>query len=53
MRLGFDGPEKVKSHPWFSQFNWEALHSKTLTPLFVPDVTADNFNKRFINQVEH
>jgi len=29
LRLGFDGDaEEIKSHPWFSNINWERVHSK-------------------------
>jgi serine/threonine protein kinase len=27
-RLGFNGPEEVKSHSWFRNFNWEKLIKK-------------------------
>ena len=44
-RLGYHGPEEVKSHPWFFGFPWRSLAEKTLQPPFVPE-PGDNFDSR-------
>jgi hypothetical protein len=31
-RLGFNGAEEVKSHPWFKNLNWEEVYNKQLVP---------------------
>eukprot|EP01017_Pseudomicrothorax_dubius_P028775 TRINITY_DN3446_c0_g1_i8.p1 TRINITY_DN3446_c0_g1~~TRINITY_DN3446_c0_g1_i8.p1 ORF type:complete len:304 (+),score=61.10 TRINITY_DN3446_c0_g1_i8:68-979(+) len=38
-RLGVNGPEEVKAHPWFKGFNWEKLMNKDMAPSFIPKVT--------------
>jgi serine/threonine protein kinase len=45
-RLGSQGISEVKSHPWFKDFNWEALSNKTLSPPYKPSTLQNNFNKR-------
>lgn len=35
-RLGFNGPEEVKEHPFLKGTNWKDLLNKTLIPPFVP-----------------
>ncbi|KAF8841244.1 kinase-like protein [Paxillus ammoniavirescens] len=39
--LGF---EDIKSHPWVSGVDWDSLGSKTVEPLFVPDMKKANFD---------
>lgn len=38
-RLGINGFSEVKHHPWFADFDWNALLYKTIKPTFVPDIT--------------
>jgi serine/threonine protein kinase len=35
-RLGLNGPLEVKSHPWFSDFDWDLLFRKQLESPFCP-----------------
>eukprot|EP01017_Pseudomicrothorax_dubius_P014191 TRINITY_DN1659_c0_g1_i4.p1 TRINITY_DN1659_c0_g1~~TRINITY_DN1659_c0_g1_i4.p1 ORF type:complete len:445 (-),score=86.95 TRINITY_DN1659_c0_g1_i4:143-1477(-) len=35
-RLGTNGPEEVKNHPWLKNFPWTKLMSKELVPPFQP-----------------
>jgi len=35
-RLGFNGPEEVKEHPFLKDVNWRDLLAKKLTPPFIP-----------------
>ena len=49
-RLGINGIDEVKSHPWFSDFNWEALRTKKMVPSYQPDSTKNNFDDRHVNK---
>lgn len=44
-RLGSNGPEEVKSHPWFAGFSWRQLADKLLPTPFKPN-PGDNFDNR-------
>jgi len=37
-RLGLNGPEEVKNHPWFRGFPWNKVISKQFEPPFIPSV---------------
>lgn len=37
-RLGHDGAEEIKNHPFFATLNWEKMKKKHITPPFVPSV---------------
>lgn len=37
-RLGLNGPEEVKSHGWFKNFDWDKLYNKEIAPPFIPSV---------------
>ena len=37
-RLGLDGPNEVKSHPWLKNYPWSKLYNKELEPPFIPEV---------------
>lgn len=42
-RLGKTGAKVVKSHPWFSDINWDEIASKKISPPFIPrNVSLDN-----------
>ena len=43
-RLGLNGPEEVKSHPWFRSYDWQKLSSKEIIPEFIPNDSDDNFH---------
>lgn len=48
-RLGFNGAEEVKSHPFFKDVDWQAVYDKKITPPFIPSLGDDqdvsNFHK--------
>ena len=44
-RLGLNGPDEVKKHPWLKDVNWERMRQKTLAPPFVP-AQDENFDDR-------
>eukprot|EP01016_Furgasonia_blochmanni_P049903 TRINITY_DN7634_c0_g1_i3.p1 TRINITY_DN7634_c0_g1~~TRINITY_DN7634_c0_g1_i3.p1 ORF type:complete len:367 (-),score=49.55 TRINITY_DN7634_c0_g1_i3:613-1713(-) len=52
-RLGVNGPEEVKAHPWFKGFPWQKLLNKELDPPFMPSKTEDNFDFRSQNTEEN
>jgi len=48
-RLGLDGPEQVKNHPWLKDFDWDKLKSKEMESPFKPYSTGspENMRKHF------
>lgn len=47
-RLGLNGPEEVKGHPWFKDYPWDDLYDKALKSPFIPP-EADNFDAKYAN----
>ncbi|KAJ1939114.1 hypothetical protein EC988_007402, partial [Linderina pennispora] len=43
-RLGANGYENFKRHPFFAALDWDRLESRQLPPLFVPDANQPNFD---------
>jgi serine/threonine protein kinase len=43
------GLEKVKAHPWFKDFDWEALQKLKIDPIYKPDAKAQNFDQKNID----
>lgn len=43
------GAAEVKSHPWFKDFDWEALRTKTMKPTYIPDKQKENFDDNHVN----
>jgi len=37
-RLGLDGPNEVKSHPWLKTYPWNKLQNKELESPFIPPI---------------
>lgn len=37
-RLGLNGPEEVKNHPWLKDFAWNKLLNREMEPPFMPNV---------------
>lgn len=50
-RLGFNGPQEVKKHPWFEKTNWGALLNRNIKAPFVPILNSEcdisNFDVEF------
>ncbi|CAK94048.1 unnamed protein product (macronuclear) [Paramecium tetraurelia] len=42
-RLGNNGPDEVKEHPWFRDFNWDKLITKQIIAPFIPNGNEDNY----------
>lgn len=49
-RLGYNGPEEVKGHPWISDFPWDDLNNKRIKAKFLPKNKEDNFDSKNINE---
>ena len=47
-RLGYNGPEEVKSHPWLCDVDWKKLYGKELVSPFIPNENQDNFDSRVL-----
>lgn len=45
-RLGYNGPEEIKEHPWFKGTNWVQMLNKQLVASFIPNEAEDNFDSR-------
>ncbi|KAM3163428.1 Serine/threonine-protein kinase YPK1 [Lachancea thermotolerans] len=54
-RLGFNGAEEIKSHPFFSQLNWKRLWMKGYIPPYKPPVMnsldTSNFDQEFTKEL--
>ena len=48
-RLGLNGPQEVKNHPWLKDFPWEDLANKKIKATFIP-AKEDNFDLKNINE---
>nr|CAG8497727.1 3439_t:CDS:2 [Entrophospora candida] len=46
-RLGCNGIEEIKQHPWFKDIEWDKLDTKQATPPFVPDPKRANFDATY------
>lgn len=45
-RLGANGPSEIKLHPWFRDFDWDALESYKMDSPFKPPTDDENFDKK-------
>lgn len=45
-RLGLNGPQEAKAHPWLATFPWTKLMEKALPAPFLPSRSEDNFDAR-------
>ena len=46
LRLGYNGIDELKKHPWMKDIDWEKLANKKIKPPFVPD-NKENFDKKY------
>ena len=47
-RLGLNGPEEVKTHPWFKEYPFEDLFNSKIKAPYVPP-NEDNFDHKYAN----
>ena len=43
------GIAEVKSHPWFADFNWDALNDKSMVSPFKINMKTENFDFNHVN----
>lgn len=48
-RLGIHGPDDVKNHAWFKDFQWDKLEAMELDAPFIPTKIEDFFEHRHLN----
>ncbi|CDH50007.1 ypk2p [Lichtheimia corymbifera JMRC:FSU:9682] len=52
-RLGWDGADSVKAHPFFDRMDWDKVARLELTPPYVPELRSEtdltHFDEAFIN----
>lgn len=48
-RLGLNGPEEVKNHPWFRGNDWNSIRNKTAVSPYIPNEDEDNFDAKYQN----
>lgn len=44
-RLGSNGVEEIKSHPFFAEIKWDAIENKKIRPPFLPRLRTDTDTK--------
>ena len=48
--MGINGSEEVKGHPWFKDFDWDALREKEMKAGYIPDIKQDNYDNRHVKR---
>ena len=52
-RIGYkNGTSELKQHPWFDDFDWDALATRRMQSQYVPDIHVDNFDTNHVNNQE-
>lgn len=51
-RLGWQGIEEVKSHPWLSDINWDKLLAKKYPSPFMPNMEDRNYDTVSVSEYE-
>ena len=51
-RLGKNGIEEIKNHPFIKYFNWKDLYLMKIKAPFVPPETGDNYDNQYCNMEE-
>jgi len=49
-RLGCNGPDEVKAHPWIRDYPWNELLDKSMKSPFLPSHKDDNFDFKSTNE---
>eukprot|EP01016_Furgasonia_blochmanni_P046005 TRINITY_DN6560_c0_g1_i2.p1 TRINITY_DN6560_c0_g1~~TRINITY_DN6560_c0_g1_i2.p1 ORF type:complete len:347 (+),score=9.39 TRINITY_DN6560_c0_g1_i2:283-1323(+) len=48
-RLGLNGPQEVRDHPWLKDFPWQKLNEKEFESPFIPNGKEDNFDIKYVS----
>ena len=46
-RLGYNGVDEIKQHPWMKDIDWDLLFQKKLEAPFIPPTFKENFDKKY------
>ena len=49
-RLGYNGVEEIKNHPWLKDTNWKEIYLHRMKSPFVPELNKKNFNNFYFNE---
>jgi serine/threonine protein kinase len=44
-RLGSEGTDKIKNHPFFKNIDWDSILAKKIKPPFIPRISSDSDTK--------
>lgn len=45
-RLGLNGPNEIKSHVWFKEFEWQNLLALKMISPFIPNNNKKNYDNK-------
>ena len=48
-RLGYNGIEEIKNHPWLKDINWKEIYLHKIKSPFVPEISKKIFNNLYFN----
>ena len=46
-RLGYNGVNEIKEHPWMKDIDWDLLYNKKIEAPFIPSTNKENFDKKY------
>ena len=46
-RLGYNGVNEIKEHPWMKDIDWDLLYNKKIEAPFIPPIDKENFDKKY------
>ena len=46
-RLGYNGVDEIKQHPWMRDIDWDLLFHKKIEAPFIPPIEKENFDKKY------
>jgi serum/glucocorticoid-regulated kinase 2 len=51
-RLGWEGIQFVKAHPWLADVDWERMNSKRYPSPFIPNLNERNYDTVSVSEYE-
>ena len=46
-RLGYNGVNEIKEHPWMKDIDFDLLYNKKIEAPFIPPIDKENFDKKY------
>ena len=46
-RLGYNGVNEIKAHPWMKDIDWDLLYNKKIEAPYIPPINKENFDKKY------